>query len=146
MKCLIYFGMSSMKEGTSAQLSGRGELHGGARVTTLVTLRKCTLGNKREIKTLKFVSASTKGFKGGLAWIKPSKKDMAVTFSYLICLTLHEHLEMNLLSQWQCSQDHRQPKTALHEVSQQSNHFSTSVPNQSLMCPPPSHVQAWPCL
>ena len=56
---------------------------GGARVTTLVTLRKCTLGYKREIKTLKFVSASTKGFKGGLAWIKPSKKDMAVTFSYL---------------------------------------------------------------
>ena len=55
---------------------------GGARVTTLVTLRKCTLGNKREIKTLKFVSASTKGFKGGLAWIKPSKKNMAVTFSY----------------------------------------------------------------
>ena len=55
---------------------------GGARVTTLVTLRKCTLGNKREIKTLKFVLASTKGFKGGLAWIKPSKKDMAVTFSY----------------------------------------------------------------
>ena len=82
MKCLIYFGMSSMKEGTSAQLSGRGELHGGARVTTLVTLRKCTLGYKREIKTLKFVSASTKGFKGGLAWIKPSKKDMVVTFSY----------------------------------------------------------------
>ena len=82
MICLIYFGMSSMKEGTSAQLSGRGELHGGARVTTLVTLRKCTLGNKREIKTLKFVLASTKGFKGGLAWIKPSKKDMAVTFSY----------------------------------------------------------------
>ena len=55
---------------------------GGARVTTLVTLRKCTLGNKREIKTLKFVLASTKGFKGGLACIKPSKKDMAVTFSY----------------------------------------------------------------
>ena len=74
--------MTSMKEGTSAQLSGRGELHGGARVTTLVTLRKCTLGYKREIKTLKFVSASTKGFKGGSAWIKPSKKDMAVAFSY----------------------------------------------------------------
>ena len=55
---------------------------GGARVTTLVTLRKCTLGYKREIKTLKFVLASTKGFKGGLAWIKPSEKDMAVTFSY----------------------------------------------------------------
>ena len=29
MECLIYFGMTSMKEGTSAQLSGRGELHGG---------------------------------------------------------------------------------------------------------------------
>ena len=58
---------------------------GGARVTTLVTLRRCTLGHKREIKTLKFVSASTKGFKGGLAWIKPSKKDMAVTFSYSWC-------------------------------------------------------------
>ena len=42
MKCLFYFGISSMKEGTSAQLSGRGELDGGARVTTLVTLRKCT--------------------------------------------------------------------------------------------------------
>ena len=55
---------------------------GGPRVTTLVTLRKCTLGNKRAIKTLKFVLASTKGFKGGLAWIKPSKKEMAVTFSY----------------------------------------------------------------
>ena len=82
--------MSSMKEGTSAQLSGRGELHGGARVTTLVTLRKCTLGNKREIKTLKFVSASTKGFKGGLAWIKPSKKDMAVTFSYSSYRRLNE--------------------------------------------------------
>ena len=67
---------------------------GGARVTTLVTLRKCTLGNKREIKTLKFVSASTKGFKGGLAWIKPSKKDMAVTFSYYLDLVrelLHQH-------------------------------------------------------
>ena len=86
MQCLIYFGMSSMKEGTSAQLSGRGELQGGARVTTLVTLRKCTLGNKREIKTVKFVFASTKGFKGGLAWIKPSKKDMAVTFSYSLVL------------------------------------------------------------
>ena len=39
MKCLFHFGISSMKEGTSAQLSGMGELHGGARVTTLVTLR-----------------------------------------------------------------------------------------------------------
>ena len=66
MKCLFYFGISSMKEGTSAQLSGRGELHGRAKVTTLVTLRKCTLGFKREIKIIKLVSASTKGFEGGL--------------------------------------------------------------------------------
>ena len=29
MKCLLYFGITSMKEDTSAQLSGRGELHGG---------------------------------------------------------------------------------------------------------------------
>ena len=82
MKCLFYFGISSMKEGTSAQLKVGGELHGGARVTTLVTLRRCTLGFKRVIKILKLVLAGTKGFSGGLAWIKPSKKDMAVTFSY----------------------------------------------------------------
>ena len=84
MKCLFYLGISPMKEGTSAEVSGRDELHGGARVTTLVTLRKCTLGFKREIKILKLVLASTKVFKGGLAWIKPSKKDMAVTFSYFL--------------------------------------------------------------
>ena len=66
MKCLFYFGMSSMKEGTSAQLCGRGDLHGGARATTLVTLRKFTLVFKREIKILKLVLASTKGFEGGL--------------------------------------------------------------------------------
>ena len=53
MKCLFYFGITSMKEDTSVQLSGRGELHGGARVITLVTLRKCTLSFKREIKILK---------------------------------------------------------------------------------------------
>ena len=53
MKCLFYFGKTSMKEDTSAQLSGRGELHGGARVITLVTLRKCTLSFKREMKILK---------------------------------------------------------------------------------------------
>ena len=29
MKCLPVFGMNSMKEDTSAQLSGRGDLHGG---------------------------------------------------------------------------------------------------------------------
>ena len=53
MKCLFYFGITSLKEDTSAQLSGRGELHGVARVNTLVTLRKCTLSFKREIKILK---------------------------------------------------------------------------------------------
>ena len=53
MKCLFYFGITSMKENTSAQLSGRGELHGGARVITLVTMRKCTLSFKREIRILK---------------------------------------------------------------------------------------------
>ena len=66
MKCLFYFGISSMKEGTSAQLKGRGKFHGGARVTTLVTFRKCTLGFKREIEILKLVLASTEGFYGGL--------------------------------------------------------------------------------
>ena len=29
MKYLFYFGIFSMKEDTSAKLSGRGELHGG---------------------------------------------------------------------------------------------------------------------
>ena len=36
MKCLLYFGITSMRDDTSAPLSGRGELHGGARVLTLV--------------------------------------------------------------------------------------------------------------
>ena len=52
MKCLFYFGITSMKEDTSAQLSGRGDIHGGPRVITLVTLRKCTLSFKREKKLL----------------------------------------------------------------------------------------------
>ena len=62
MKCLLYFGITSMKEDTSAQLSGRGELHGGARVITLFTLRKCTSNFKRKTKMIKLVSTSTKGF------------------------------------------------------------------------------------
>ena len=53
MKCLLFFGITLMNEDTSAQLSGRGALHGGARVITLVTLRKCTLSFKTEMKTLK---------------------------------------------------------------------------------------------
>ena len=61
MKCLLYFGITSMKEDASAQLRFRGELHGGARVLTLVTLRKCTLNFKRPIKMIKLVSTSTKG-------------------------------------------------------------------------------------
>ena len=38
MKCVLYFGITSMKDDTSAHLSGRGELHGGARVFTLFAL------------------------------------------------------------------------------------------------------------
>ena len=62
MKCLFFFGISSMKEDTSAQLSAKGELHGGARVVTLVTLRKCTKSFQRVIIILKLVLASTKEF------------------------------------------------------------------------------------
>ena len=61
MKCLFNFGITSMKEDTSTQLSGRGELHGVRGVITLVTLRKCTLSFQREIKILKEVLASAKG-------------------------------------------------------------------------------------
>ena len=39
MKCLVYFGMNSLKEDTFAHLSGRDELHGGTRVITAVTLK-----------------------------------------------------------------------------------------------------------
>ena len=51
--CLLYFGITSMKEDTSAYLSGRGELHGVTRVRTLVTMRKCTSSFKRVIKMIK---------------------------------------------------------------------------------------------
>ena len=37
---------------------------------------------KRDKNTYVSLGINRKGFKGGLAWIKPSKKDMAVTFSY----------------------------------------------------------------
>ena len=56
MKCLLYFAITSVKEDTSPQLSGRGELHGGPRVITLVTLKQCTLNFKRMIKMIKLVS------------------------------------------------------------------------------------------
>ena len=66
MKCLLYFDVTSMKEDSSVQVSGRGEFHGGARVITLVTLRKCTSNFKRKTTMMKLVSTSTKGFQGGL--------------------------------------------------------------------------------
>ena len=47
MKCPISFGITSLNEHSSAQLSGWGELHGGTRVITLVTLGKCTSNFKR---------------------------------------------------------------------------------------------------
>ena len=62
MKCLFFFGITNMKEDTSPQLHGRGERHGGARVITLVTLRKCILNFKRVIKMITLVSTSTNGF------------------------------------------------------------------------------------
>ena len=39
MKCLFFFAITSMKEDTSAHLSGRGEVHGGTRLVTVVTLK-----------------------------------------------------------------------------------------------------------
>ena len=44
MKCEFYFGISSMKEGTSAQLSGRGELHGGLQVSQPPAGTHCETG------------------------------------------------------------------------------------------------------
>ena len=67
MKCLPFFDITSMYEDTSAQLSGRGELHAKTSVIALVTLRKCTLNLKRKIKMIQLVSTSTKGFYGGLS-------------------------------------------------------------------------------
>ena len=40
MKCLLYFGITSMKEDTSAHLGGSGAVHGGPRVIALVTLKR----------------------------------------------------------------------------------------------------------
>ena len=45
-KCLVYFGITSMKEDTSAHLSGRGDLHEGARITTVVTLKYILYASK----------------------------------------------------------------------------------------------------
>ena len=86
MKCILCFGITSMKEDTSAQLSGGGKFMGGwgyhpsyfEKVYT-----KLQKSNKKD-----YVSANiNKGLSGGgLAWIKYPKKDMAVTFSYCSCL------------------------------------------------------------
>ena len=46
MKCLVYFGITSMQEDTSAHLSGRVRLHGAARVVTLVTLKTVVKASK----------------------------------------------------------------------------------------------------
>ena len=53
MECLFHFGFTSMKEDTSAHLSDRGELHGGSRVITLVTLKNVQKTSKRVIKIIK---------------------------------------------------------------------------------------------
>ena len=53
MKCLFYFGITSLKEDTFGHLSGRGKLHGGARVVTLVTLKNVLKTSKRVIKMIK---------------------------------------------------------------------------------------------
>ena len=53
MKCLFYFCITTMTEDTSAHLSGRRELHGGAGVITLVALRNVLKGSKRVIKKIK---------------------------------------------------------------------------------------------
>ena len=53
MKCLFHFGITSMKEDTAVHLSGRGELHGGARVITLVAFKNVLRTSKRVIKMIK---------------------------------------------------------------------------------------------
>ena len=53
MKCLVRFGNTSMKEDTSAHLSGNSELHGGARFITLVTLKNVLSCFKRVRKIIK---------------------------------------------------------------------------------------------
>ena len=58
MKCLLYFGITSMRDDTSAPLSGRGELPGGAKVLTLVAEKVYLKLHKRNKKCLS-VSLST---------------------------------------------------------------------------------------
>ena len=53
MKCLLHFGITSVKEDGSAHLSDRGDVHRSARVIALVTLKSILKSLKRVIKTMK---------------------------------------------------------------------------------------------
>ena len=64
MKCLLHFRTTSMKEDTSAHLSGRGELDRGAYFDT------CTLSFKRVVKMIEYYSSLLPTNREGLAWIK----------------------------------------------------------------------------
>ena len=82
MKYLLYFSITSMKEDTSAHLSGRGEPHGGASVITRVTLSKYTSSFKAARKNdYVLVFISSQGLGGASARIQHPKKDMVVTLS-----------------------------------------------------------------
>ena len=65
MKCLLYFGITSMRDDTSAPLSGRGELHGGARVLILVAENVYFKLHKRNKIVSVLVSALSLGKMGG---------------------------------------------------------------------------------
>ena len=58
MKCLFVFGIASMKEDTSAHLSGRGEFDGGAKIITLGTWKNVLKTSKRVIKMIKCHSST----------------------------------------------------------------------------------------
>ena len=65
MECLRSFGITSMRDDTTAPLSGRGELHGGARVLTLVAEKVYLKLHKRN-KMFKCYSQHFLGQKRGL--------------------------------------------------------------------------------
>ena len=46
MKCLVDFGITSVREDTFAHLSARAELHGGRRVITLECLKNVLYASK----------------------------------------------------------------------------------------------------
>ena len=57
MKCLLCFGITSMRDDTSAPLSGRVELHGGAKVLTLVAEKVYFKLHKRNKNVYVLISA-----------------------------------------------------------------------------------------